>query len=153
MISAMVLASCVSGVMSHEGFRHKMYKDRNGWSIGNGYSLTSNPLDLPKSTIARYKRQGISEFEARRLVVKMCNKTATELSDNFDWFKVIPAKSQYVLLDMGYNLGVNGLLGFDKTLRYIKNNQTTMASKEMLNSKWSRQVKSRAVELAKTLKG
>jgi len=152
MISALVLTTCVSGVISHEGFRHKMYKDSNGWAIGNGYSLTSNPLDLPKATIHRYKKSGISEVEAKRLVVRMCNKTATELSANYDWFNKIPNKSQYVLLDMGYNLGVSGLAGFSKTLYHIKHNQTTMASKEMLKSKWSRQVKGRAVKLSQIIK-
>jgi len=152
MISALVLSACVSGVISHEGFRHNMYKDRNGWSIGNGYSLTSNPLDLPKATIHRYKKSGISEAEAKQLVVRMCNKTATELSANYDWFTKIPSKSQYVMLDMGYNLGVGGLAGFDKTLYHIKNNQTTMASKEMLRSRWSRQVKNRSKELSQIIK-
>lgn len=149
---SLAIALCISGVMSHEGFRHKIYKDKNGWSIGNGYSLTSNPLDLPKSTIDRYKKKGISEVEAKQLVTKMCNKTASDLSNNLDWFNKLSYKSQYVMLDMGYNLGVNGLLEFDKTLRYIKNNQVTLASREMLDSKWAKQTKSRATDLSQLLR-
>ncbi len=153
MLSSIVLASCVAGVMSHEGFSAKVYKDRHGYAVGNGYSITENPLLLPKSTISRYKKQGISKVEAKQLVAKMCNKTASELSDNLNWFDKLPSKSQYVMLNMGYNLGVGGLLGFDKTLRYVKNNQVTLASKEMLRSRWSHQVGARAKELSQLMKG
>jgi lysozyme len=152
MLSSIVLASCITGVMSHEGFSAKVYKDRHGYAVGNGYSITENPLSLPKSTISRYKKQGISKIEAKQLVTRMCNKTASELSDNLNWFDGLSHKSQYVMLDMGYNLGIGGLLGFDKTLKYVKNNQVALASKEMLKSRWARQCKVRSIELSKVLK-
>jgi lysozyme len=43
---------------------------------------------------------------------------------------------------------VSGLLGFRKTLNYIKNRDYKQAATEMLNSKWAKQTPNRAIELS-----
>jgi lysozyme len=49
-----------------------------------------------------------------------------------------------VLLDMAYNLGVDGLLKFRKMLAAIDRRDYELAAKEMLDSRYARQVKGRA---------
>ena len=53
---------------------------------------------------------------------------------------------------MAFNLGVNGLLGFRKTLALIEAGDYTKASVEMLDSKWARQVKGRATRLSEQMR-
>jgi GH24 family phage-related lysozyme (muramidase) len=152
MISSAVLALCVSNTMVNEGFRHSAYKDRNGMSIGYGYSLTHNPLSLPKSKIRTLYKVGITQNEARNLVSKLCVKMNNDLISRYEWYQTLPKPSQYVMLDLNYNLGAKGLHGFKKTINYIRHNQTTMASIEMLDSRWSRQVLGRARRLSQIMK-
>ncbi len=49
-------------------------------------------------------------------------------------------------------MGVDGVKKFEKTLKYIKNEQWELASVEMLDSKWAVQTNSRAVRLSKVIK-
>lgn len=150
MITSALLALCVSSVTSHEGFRHKQYKDTNGWSIGNGYSLTQNPLHLDKKTIVNFKRKGISEATSRKLVSNVCSQNKQLLEAKYEWFNKLSDARAMVLLDMSYNMG--SIDEFDKTLRYLNVGKTTLASQEMLRSRWARQVRHRAVELSQIMK-
>jgi GH24 family phage-related lysozyme (muramidase) len=152
MISATLLALCVNGVTLHEGFRHNVYKDRNGWSIGHGYSLTQNPLHLDKKIISKFKREGISEVRSKKLVATLCGNAQLALESKFEWYNRIPTQHKYVMLDMTYNLGIGGLEKFDKTLFYIRRHKSVLASKEMLDSKWSHQVRGRSIQLAEIVK-
>ena len=56
------------------------------------------------------------------------------------------------LLNMAFNLGVDGLLGFYNTLSSVRAGDYDKAGDNMLASKWARQVKGRAVELAAQMK-
>ena len=53
---------------------------------------------------------------------------------------------------MAFNLGIYGLLTFKKFLKYLKNEEYVKASKEMLDSKWAKQVGSRARELSEQIR-
>ena len=54
---------------------------------------------------------------------------------------------------MAYNMGVTGLLKFKNTLKNIENEKYIEASNQMLDSKWAKQVKGRAQELAAQMAG
>jgi len=64
----------------------------------------------------------------------------------------MPETVKMVLIDMAFNLGVNGLLKFKKTLEFIKNGKFINASNEMLNSAWKFQVGQRAYDLSNQLR-
>ena len=53
---------------------------------------------------------------------------------------------------MAFNLGVRGLLGFKKALAAVKAGDFEKAAEEMLDSKWRRDVKCRAYELAEQMR-
>ena len=82
----------------------------------------------------------------------MCNRLDTQLHETYSWYSQLPVTSQYVMLDMGYNMGLGGLGKFTKTIKLIENRRFTQASQEMLKSKWARQVYGRAIDLASILK-
>jgi lysozyme len=152
MITSAVLAMCVHGATIHEGFSQKVYVDVDkSLAIGHGYNLTHNPLNLPKSEIKSLKKHGISKAEALKLTERLCEQTENRLNE-LSWFDSQPDYVKYVIIDMAYNMGVNGAIGFDKSIKLIKNNKMLLASKEILNSKWARQTHGRARELAEVLK-
>jgi len=53
---------------------------------------------------------------------------------------------------MAYNLGVLGVMGFQRMWAAIYAKDYEEAARQMLNSKWSKQVGRRAVELAKIMR-
>jgi lysozyme len=61
------------------------------------------------------------------------------------------APRQAVLLNMAFNLGVGGLLGFKRALGAMRIEDYARAGTEMLDSTWARQVKGRAAELARQM--
>lgn len=152
MITSALLAMCVSSAISHEGFSNKVYKDAHGYSVGYGYSITHNPLQLTKKELSNLKHNGIAEPVARQLVTKVCLQVKDGLEAKYAWFNTLSNPRAMVLLDMGYNLGLGGLSDFNKTMVHLKMGRTTMASVEMLNSKWARQTHGRAKHLSQIMK-
>ena len=56
-----------------------------------------------------------------------------------------------VLANMAFNLGVDGLLGFRRMILAVDRGHYDQAAREMLNSKWARQVFNRAIRLAEMM--
>lgn len=152
MITSVTLAMCIHGATLHEGFSQKVYVDVDKTlAAGYGYNLTHNPLNLPKKEISDIKKHGISKQDALKLTERLCDVTEKRLNE-LTWFPAQPDYVKYVIIDMAYNMGVNGAIGFDKSIKLIKNNKMQLASKEILNSRWARQTHGRAKELAEVLK-
>ena len=137
----------------HEGFMPRVYKCPAGKdSIAFGYNLEANPLNLSRQEISSFYSSGISEVRAEQLLKLCCNKIESQLQTKLDWYDDLDSNTQYVLINMAYNLGVAGLLEFKKTLGLIKQGKYGEASIEMLNSRWAKQVKTRATDLSRILK-
>ena len=116
----------------HEGFRGMPYKCSEGFdTIGYGTLL---PL---------------SEKEAEMLLRYRLNMYEASLADNVDFYDDAPVEIRGVLLNMAYQMGVVGVMGFHKTLTYLERREYLKASEEMKNSLWYRQTKNRAEELSK----
>ena len=54
---------------------------------------------------------------------------------------------RYVLANMCFNIGISRLLGFKKMIAALEQGYYERAAVEMLDSKWAKQVKSRAARL------
>jgi lysozyme len=122
----------------HEGYRQFPYLDTVGeLTIGIGRNL--NAL-------------GIGEHEANMLLRNDLNRCYGELIHHLPYFVVQTETRKIVLLDMCFNLGIKKLLSFKRTLKHIKDSEYEQASKEMLNSKWARQVGNRAVRLSEMMR-
>ncbi|MBQ4838852.1 MULTISPECIES: glycoside hydrolase family protein [Pseudoalteromonas] len=123
----------------HEGCDLNMYKCTAGkWTIGFGRNLQD---------------RGIDKEEAELMLCNDIKKTYTSLTKNLHFFDSLCETRKAVLINMAFNLGVNGLLGFKKMIAALANQDYTKASIEMLDSRWARQVKGRAVELAELMRG
>ena len=118
-----------------EGIRLKPYKDTVGkLTIGVGRNLDD---------------VGISEDEALYLLNNDIKKAKEDVKKVFgEMFHELDPVRQAVLIDMMFNLGLPRFLGFKKFIQAVKERDFSKASQEMLDSRWARQVKSRAERLS-----
>lgn len=120
----------------HEGLRLRPYLDTAHpprMSIGYGRNLTDC---------------GVSHDEAEYLLHNDLARVERELREALPWVTRLDAARYAVLVDMGYNLGVPGLLQFRRTLAEVEAGNYARAAGLMLQSRWAAQVKTRARRLA-----
>jgi lysozyme len=143
----------VGKLEEHEGFRSKVYKCTAGCdTIGIGYNLSANPLRLPPAEIKSLYEVGISHDKAIYYAKLACLQIENRLSRELRWYEDLDSNTKYVLIDMSYNMGVDGLLKFKNSLALIKDGKYTEAAKEMLESRWAKQVPNRAKSVTNILK-
>jgi len=127
----------LSQIERDEGFRQFPYADSVGvWTIGIGRNLESN---------------GVSLEEARYLAQNDIEKITAALRQRLHWFDTHSECRQAVLINMAFNMGIGGLLGFKKLIAALEVGDYQIAAEEMLNSKWAKQVGVRAERLAKQM--
>jgi lysozyme len=63
-------------------------------------------------------------------------------------FRDLSPIRQEVLVEMVYQLGLTGVLGFRRMLDALRQSDYRLASVEMLRSRWAEQTPNRASELA-----
>lgn len=124
-----------------EGVVEHAYIDSEGWTtIGVGRLID--------------KRKGgrLRDDEIEYLLQNDITEKTDELLRRLPWVADLDEARQGVLINMAFNLGVSGLLGFRKTLALVKAGDYASASVEMLDSKWARQVKGRATRLSEQMR-
>ena len=127
------LLDMMAQLAEHEGREPTPYKDtEDNWTVGVGH-LMSKPL---------------SAYAIDVILVDDIEEAWDGLLKALPWVLTLDTVRQRVLLDMAFNLGVKGLLGFRNTLRAVQGGRWADAAKGMLASKWARQVKGRARRLA-----
>jgi len=135
----------------HEGLRLKPYYDTEGIkTIGVGRNMEANPPDDELGR--RVGPDGISEQEAMKLLDNDIDKCVRDVERNISSYGRLSEPRQHVLLDMCFNLGINGLLKFQNMLAAVDRGDYARAADEMLNSKWANQVKGRATRLANMMR-
>ena len=122
----------------HEGLRLKPYKCTAGkLTIGYGRNIEDC---------------GITEDEATVMLNSDIAKCERQVSQNIKMRPDINDARYDVLVNMTFNMGLTGLLRFKKMLKAVKQGHYSLASVEMLDSKWAKQVPSRANELANQMR-
>lgn len=123
-------------IKQHEGLRLKPYTDTTGHiTIGYGTNISE-----------------ISEAEAHSLFSLRLMKITEELYKKLPWIKNLSNQRQMALIDMSYNMGVPKLLQFHDMLESIHAGKFEQAAKDMLNSRYAKQVPSRANSNAKLIR-
>lgn len=91
---------------------------------------------------------GITQEESRYLLRNRIASKMADLDKHLPWWRQLSDARQRVLINMCFNLGINGLIGFVHTLESIRTGQYEIAAQQMLESEWARQVGDRAKRLA-----
>ncbi len=116
-----------------EGFRPSLYKCPRGFStIGYGFNLDRN--DIPKE---------VADFWLEYNLKKLNE----ELDLYLPFYKKLNDARKYVLINMAYQMGLHGLLGFREFLENLKNGHYKEASESMKDSRWYRDFTNRANRL------
>ena len=93
----------------------------------------------------------MDRIKAERITEGEVADIDTSLSNLLPWYKDAPFVTKTILINMAYNMGVKGLLGFKNTLAYVKQGNYAQAAKNMKLSLWYSQVGSRGEELVKRM--
>ena len=134
------ISTIESQLVRDEGFRRSAYLDSEGyWTIGIG-----RLVDVRKGG-------GISEAEARILLENDINECERQLFQLLPWAHEMDYRRYAVLINMCFNLGINGLLTFKRMLGALQNENWEQAAHELLDSKYHDQVGKRAERLATQL--
>lgn len=126
-------------LVRHEGLRLKPYRCTAGkLTIGIGRNLDD---------------RGISQTEAYVLLDNDIQNCEKQLLDEIpEIYNTLDEVRKSVLLNMCFNLGIGGLLGFNNTLSFIVAGDWERAANGMLASKWAKQVGRRAIELSELMR-
>lgn len=121
-----------------EGVRLKVYLDSRGIAtIGVGRNL---------------RDVGISEGEALALLEADIARTTADLDRTIPWWVTLDEVRQRVLMNMAFQLGAAGLLGFHQTLAMVRAGDYAGAAREMLISTWAEQTGPRAQRLSNMMR-
>jgi len=149
----------------HEGLKLRPYKcPANKWTIGVGRNLEDVGLSKDeqlklfgtcglnrKEVIDILLARGISEEEALFLLDNDIKKCAADVK-RFPWFESLDPVRQKVIIDMRFNLGLAGLMGFKRMISALERGDYDRAGEEMKDSKWYSQVGIRGRRLVKMMK-
>jgi len=126
-------------LVRHEGLKLKPYRCPAGkLTIGVGRNLED---------------RGITQKEAFVMLENDILQCESELLDEIpEVYSILNDTRKSVLLNMCFNLGINGLLGFKNTLAFIAAGDFERAANGMLASKWAKQVGRRAIELSELMR-
>lgn len=120
----------------HEGVRSHVYLCSAGYeTIGVGRNISKSGM-------------GLSDEEVDLLLENDIERVIKELSSEYPWFNTLDDVRKDAMIDISFNLGATRLRGFKRALAAMEVADYKTASVEFLDSKWARQVKGRALELA-----
>lgn len=120
-----------------EGEKLSAYQDHLGfWTIGVGILIDAR------------KGGGLLPEESEFIFNNRLRLINKELELRLPWVKKLDPARRGVLVNMAFQMGFNGLLGFKNTLALIERGEYAKASHEMLGSKWAQQTPARANRLS-----
>lgn len=147
MVAQLVEAVCMieqltAQLRRDEGTKAAAYQDHLGfWTIGVGRLIDS-----------RKPGAGLRPDEIDYLLKNDIADRVTALTKALPWFSALDEARRGVLINMAFQLGTAGLLGFKSTLALVAAGKYTEASEQMMKSKWAEQTPGRAKRLSEQMK-
>lgn len=130
-----------SRIMRHEGIVLNPKPDAKGaWVIGYGH-------DIPESEASNYPN-GCTMDEACNWLDADIQKATEQVKSALPWISDLSPIRQDVLIEMAFQLGIHGFLGFHHTLAALKAGDYDATVNGMLSSAWHIQTPERCEELA-----
>jgi len=98
------------------------------------------------------KGGGISQAEADFLLDNDIASKSLELSQKAPWTAKLDDARRGALLNMAFNLGVDGLLAFHQFMGFVQNGQYDQAADDLETTLWFTQVGGRAKRLQQQIR-
>jgi lysozyme len=128
----------LADLMVDEGWRAHAYQDHLGfWSIGYGFLID-----------ARRPNRGLPREVAELWLSLLAREKADELRRRWPAVDRLPVGVRRAVLNMVYQLGVNGFLLFRNTIAALERGDWAAAATQALDSNWARQTPTRAARIA-----
>ena len=128
-------------IKKNEGFSSRSYKDQLGnYTIGYGHLIRKKEITLYKKKIKISFFQNLFE-----------NDFKTALDDYNKHFRKYSFSQNIkeLIVEMIFQMGIQNVLSFKKTLRHIRKNNKFLAALEMMDSIWYKQTPLRVENLIK----
>lgn len=126
-----------------EGRRKQAYQDHLGfWTIGIGRLVD-----------ARKAGSGLRDVEIDFMFENDVRDRELELARRIPWFMKLNEPRRAALVNMSFQLGVDGLLGFPRMLGALRDERWHEAETHAIDSKWAKQdTPKRAARVARQLR-
>lgn len=138
-----------------EGFSGVEYKCPAGYrTIGYGRNLDKNPLGIIEKTHLMLGNDGlfrVSQNVAEDWVIAEIHKIVFQCEGK-EWFKDLDPTRKAVIIDLIYNLGLKKWDSFKKCQQAIIDKNFGIASEELEDSKWFKQVGLRGLRNVEIMK-
>lgn len=117
-----------------------VYPDSKGyWTIGVGI------------LVDKRKGGGLRPEESEFILQNRIRICSEEIAKALPWFAKLNDARKAVLVGMAFQMGVDGLLAFKNTLKYIESGQYAAGAAGMLRSLWAEQTPARAKRMARQM--
>jgi lysozyme len=138
-----VTNALLADLRSDEGFKPHVYKDHLGfWTLGYGFMVDERKGGrIPKPVAEFWLQYEVNDREG-------------QLKARWPAYERQPDDVKRALLNMSYQLGVDGLLGFTNTLKALERGDRIEAAAHARDSKWHRSdTPARAERTCKLIEG
>lgn len=98
------------------------------------------------------KNGGITREESAYLLRNDMAKVDRQIQEKLPWAVTLSEPRRGVLMNMAFQLGIDGLMHFANTLVMIEQGEYAKAADAMLVSNWARQTPERAKRLAQQMR-
>ncbi len=145
---------CIQRLCLNEGLVNKPYRCPAGkLTIGIGRNLEDNPLTAEEKAFIGHncRTKPITNEQAFYLCRNDLKKVRADLDRELPWWRDLNPDRQFVIIDLCFNLGINKLLNFQKTLSSIATGYYIKAGEQLMQSLYAKQVGKRAERNAKCL--
>ena len=143
--------SLLENIKAHEGFSARIYKDSVGKpTVGYGFlvaALSSDELKLNGGKI-----EPMNKEVAEKILNLKVARLKKRLFQCLPWLESKPQNVQDTLIEMAYQLGLAGLMGFRHTLGCIEAGNYAQAARNLRASLLYRQTPKRVEDYIKGLK-
>ena len=131
-----------------EGVKHEIYLDHLGLpTCGIGHLITEWDTEYNAEVGTPVAEERVNELFEKDLAT-----TIDECRLIYNDFDVLPVKVQHIVANMMFNMGRPRLSRFHKMKKAIDNRDWYEAAYEMTDSKWAKQVPTRAMRLVQEMK-
>jgi lysozyme len=127
-------------LIRHEGLRNRPYHD------------TATPPRLTIGVGRNLDDVGVFADEIELMLTNDINRAIKDLTSHIEWWNSLDEARRGILVNMTFNMGISGLLKFQKMLAALQTGDYQKAADEMTDSAWYKQVGVRALELVNQMR-
>lgn len=135
-----------------EGERLYVYDDATGKPIVKGSVVVGYPTVGIGILLDKDRGGGLRPEESEFVFRNRLRLIDEALSNRIPWIKKLDPARRGVLLNMAFQMGIDGMLGFKKTMATVESGHYQKAAVEMLGSKWAKQTPARAHRLSQQMR-